>query len=523
MEASQRLRLSVSKRLALLLLALLMALPLCAKTPLKIMVSPMPIFSTVSNHNTSGYSVSLAKGIVSQAGLDATVETVPFARMKATLDRGEPVLASAFARIPEREDKYYWITPVSANPIAFYVKRDHPLATAASPDFSQISTASVRRSDYRKTLLEDHGVHDIMEVNSWAQAIEAVLKERVDGVLFSSIGMAMMCHEAALDCDELVPAVPWGMTYSYMVIPRTPENARLAAKLTIAASEYKNSPAFAELIDKTLPELRALGVNASESEGVLSFNGPLRPRADDLWVLAAQAPFFSERNASGEVTGYAAELVKAMLAEADLEASLLPAPWSRIAKESKKPNVMAFAVARTPERESMYHWITPVTRSMHGLYGVGKARFASFDAVPKPARVAIIRNDYREQVATDAGFDVYGFDSWTSATSALLADEVDYLFGSRAGITLACRRLIESCDDVNRVAAYRVITTYVVLSKQQTETALVERLKAAAVKVKQDPEFRRWSSAWSQQLNSTNGLRHHIDDGVVQLWSKQEK
>ncbi len=487
-----------------------------------VMVSPMPVFSEVADNKVSGYSVSLATGIIEHTGMTASVESLPFARVKSRLESGGQVMGAAIARIPEREDDYYWITPVTSNPLAVYVKRTHPLANTPTPDFSELKTASVRRGDYRKTLLQEQGVTDLMEVNSWGQAIEAVLKDRVDGVLFSSIGMVMMCKDAVLNCDELVPVLPVGTTYSYIAIPRTPENASLAAKLTVAASEFKATPAFKQLTEDTLPKLRALGANASVSEGVLSFNGALDAREDDLWVLAAQVPFFSESMPNGDVTGYAAELVKAMLSQAELEKPILAAPWNRIVKESVKPNVLTFAVARTPERESLYHWLTPVSRNMHALYGKQSEKYRSIHEIPKLSRVAVLREDYRERIAREAGLDVIGFDTWTAATAALLADEVDFLFGSRAGITLACRRLIESCEDINLAAEHRVVTTYVVLSKDQTETALVERLKAAAVTVKQNPAFRTWAAAWSQQLNSANGIEHHFDEGVVQLWSKQE-
>ncbi|GGW83345.1 substrate-binding periplasmic protein [Alteromonas halophila] len=521
METAERFRYPM-KWLTGTLLAACLLIATSAAATVKVMVSPMPVFSEVNASHVSGYSVSLSKGILAEAGMDASVEAVPFARMLANLRREEEVLASAVVRLPEREEDFYWITPVSANRVTFYVKQSHPLANTSSPSFSNVSSAAVRRGDYRTSLLRDHGVENLMEVNNWTQAIEAVQKGRVDGLLFSDIGMSIRCKTAKMNCDDLVPVMKLDMTYSYLVLPRTPALADLAARLSQAAITFKQSEKFRNLVNTTLPRLSALGVEASESEGIVSFSGPLRLNAEDLWVMADQVPFFSERNSEGDVTGYAVELVRAILDEAGLDTPVLSAPWDRIAKESLKPNVMAFSVARTAERESQYHWITPITRNMHGLYSLSGQRFDSFKDVPVKRAVAVLTNDYREQIAREAGFEVHEFDTWEAATTALLEGDVDYLFGSRGAVDSACQALVAACEGIRLAATYRLITTYLVLSKAQTEPALVERLKAASVKVKQAPEFTRWAEAWGKKLNNVVGGSHHMKDGVIQLWSEQE-
>ncbi|MEW9798566.1 substrate-binding periplasmic protein [Alteromonas sp. CYL-A6] len=490
-----------------------------ADEPLTIVVTPQ--LSGKDDDNQPGFEASIAAGVVKEAGLPVYIEEVPSARQLLMLEKGEKILASALVRTPEREQQYYWITPMSSNPITLFAKNSHPIARKPSPSFSDVETVSAIRGGYRESVLTELG-KTVMGVTSWRQAVEAVLHDRVDAVFFSRTGLSVVCKENKLDCSALTPVLTWGETTTYLVMPRKPEYAALAEQLTAAADRFKQTETYRNALDKTIEKLARYGVSAVREQGVLRFVSPTDLLAQDLWVLADQVPFFSEQASDGTVTGYAAELVKAILNEAGIEKPILSTPWERIVRESSKPNLLAFSVARTPERESLYYWITPITRNMHALYGINGQRYVSLNAVPREARIGVLAGDYREAVAKEAGFDVTAFDSWEAATLAMLNGEIDYVFGSRGGVTTACRSLIADCSDVMLVAEYRIISLYLVLSRNGTEPLLAKVLQDAADRVKHSAAFAQWSASWSEKLWRANGLTHHIKDGVIQLWRENE-
>lgn len=499
---------------------------LCAqaveRAPLTVLSSPLPVFSEqMADGSLSGYSISLVKGILAHAHIEGDYRGVPFARMVATLENDSNTLATGIARTPERENAFYWITPITANPIALYVKKSSPLASKDPVTINDLSSVSVVRRDYREGILNQQHVVNVMSVNNWTQAVEAVLKERVEGVFYSQMGVALTCQQAQLDCSDLVQVLVWETAYSYVVLPKTPENSDLAARLTIAASEFKASDGFAKLIDGTLPKFQRYLVSTQMSEGVISFIGKqLNAKSDDLWIIADLVPGFSELNERGEVVGYAAELVKEILFAAGINKKILAAPWERIMREaSAKSNVLAFAVARTPEREDLFHWITPITRNMHGLYGLNDKTFTALSDLPLQSRIAVLRKDYRGQVAREAGLQTLAFDSWPAALAAVLSGEADYLFASDGALELGCSSLKVSCDNIRLSMNYKIITTYLVLSKQGTDPALVELLKNAAVRVKQSEQYQHWSQAWSEDAQKRYNLTQHIENGVVNLWN----
>lgn len=497
-------------------LALLVAM-VHADDKLTIVITPQ----TSAESDTPRFEQRVAEGIVKEAGLDVNTMEVPEPRMMMMLDQGEKVLASALVRTPEREQQYYWITPMSINPITLFTLDSHPIARKPSPSFEDIDSVSVVRGGYRESVLKELK-KEVMSVTSWQQAVEAVLQGRVEGVLFSQTGISVLCKVKQLDCSSLTSVMTWGETVTYLVMPRKPEYEGLATRLKAASVSYKKTPEFASLIDDVIAGLKRFGVHAVNENGALHFISSTDLLARNLWVMADQVPFFSERAPDGSVTGYAAELVRAILNEAGIEKPILSTPWDRIVKESSKSNVLAFSVARTPERENLYYWITPIASNMHALFGINGKRYTAFNMVPRDARVGVLLNDYRQQVAEDAGFVVTAYATWNDAVMGMLNGDIDYVFGSRGGITTSCRSLVVNCSNVRLVAEYKTLSQYLVLSKNGTDPMLAELLKRAANDVKNSESYQHWSASWSQKLSRANGLTHHIKDGVIKLWRENE-
>ena len=507
----------------LTLLALLVSLATRASDAITVAVSPLPVFSENLDSNAEGFNVRVVQGILNEAGLTADLITMPFSRVLSSMEKDHLMLATSVARTPAREDDYYWITPMTASHVAMFVKRSHPVVGRSVVRLKDIGTVSAMRGDYRETILKDNDIAHVMSLNSWEQAIGAVLKDRADGVFFSHIGLQLICKRNRLNCGDLVPVIDWNTSYNYLVLPKHPDNAALAAKLTVAATRYKSSSAFDTLLETVLPKLDKMGVAVEVSEGVISFQQPFALETDDLWVIADYVRHFSEPDAKGEVTGYAANLVRAILAEADLERPILSAPWERIMREAaRKPNVLAFSVARTPDRETLFHWITPITRNMHGLYTIDAPAVNSLKEVPADATIAVIRKDYRGQAAREAGLKTLSFDSWETAMAALLSHDADYIFGSEGAVDVACKSLERSCDDVSLALNYQATDTYLALSKSGTNPLLAERLRSAAEKVKQSEAYREWSQAWSLEMMQRHNLIQHVDNGIVNLWKKEK-
>ncbi|WP_419226935.1 substrate-binding periplasmic protein [Alteromonas sp. OM2203] len=330
----------------------------------------------------------------------------------------------------------------------------------------------------------------------------------------------------AFECGENVPCTPYAgnqlteVAVSYIAIDKNSTSFQFAERVSEKISEYKNSEGFYLLANNVKSALSASFSEIELAYGLVSLVGPLDADASDLWVIADVIPLFSEKGERGKLKGIAADLVNSVLKEISLPQDILSAPWERIAKEAmSKSNVLVFAVIRTEERDDVFHWITPVSRNLHGLYGINKPHFESFDDVPRTFRVGTLLEDYRYNVALENGFKVSAYGSWNELVEALFNNEIDTIFGSQGAIDFGCNPNQFKCETITLSSKYDISTAYLALSKKDTCVLVLEKLKLAAADVKMSDEFNERLSSWSDMVSQEYGIAHHTEHGVVHLWN----
>jgi len=494
-----------------------------AEPEIEVLLAPTTLFSESDTQgNPQGYAVDLVQGILQEANINGRLGLVPFARMVEMLQRGGPTLASAVVRTPERERDYYWITPVAVNTVALFV--NETLSKQKDMSMQTLSSVSVVRGDYREQMLRDYPHIDVMSVTSWEQAIQAVQRGRVEGVLFSQMGVIAYCKNFRLPCDDLRAVETLKKQYSYLVIPRTTENSVLAARLTMAANAFKASEKGKQLASHFVDEFPSNIANVQVIDGIIDLSGiALEVDEQSLWVLADYTPFFVTLGGDGQPRGYAYELVQRILNQANISSPILITPRNRMIRElERRPNVLAFTVAHTNERDPLYHWITPMTQNRFGLYGRGQP-VKTLKEVGENVTIAVLRDDFRTRIAQQLGLNYVEFDDWATAIAAFYDDRITYLFATDSGIQEGCEQLKHACKGIKRLYTHDYHTTYLVMSKQGTELALVERIRQAAAEVKQSENYRVWSDTWMRVMASEHGRNWHLEQGIVNMWPVMEK
>lgn len=331
---------------------------------------------------------------------------------------------------------------------------------------------------------------------------------------------AFACEKAVSVCSNNTGAGNGNVSLSYVALKNSEENKTLAESLSLAASEYKVSADYKELQHSVAEKL---GTSKHVfSFGILSFVGELNVDSSDLWIISDLVPLFSEVGEHNELEGIAADFVRDVLDDAGIASPILYAPWQRIAKEAiSKPNVLVFSIVLTAQREPVFHWISPISRNLHGLFGIDQHSYRNIDDVPSTMRVGTLKNDYRFEVASARGFHTVAYGSWKEIVNALLSNEVDVIFASQGAIDFGCVDKIR-CNDIKQVAPYKVSSAYLALSKLDTSLVLVEMLKLTSAKIKKSKKFRQTSQQWSEAVHNNHNVAHHIENGVVHLWKKQK-
>lgn len=330
---------------------------------------------------------------------------------------------------------------------------------------------------------------------------------------------AFDCNDE-LSCTPNAGSQPSPVALTYIAMKKNGVAPKIVDRLGELVGRYKVSEAFKLLVKPLKMSFEDEYPSVLERYGIISLAGGLIANASDLWVIADVVPLFVERAERGGLKGIAADLVKDILEDIALSQPILSAPWERIAKESMaKSNVLVFSIIRTDERDNLFHWITPISKNLHGLYGIDEPYFDSFDDVPVTYRVGALLEDYRYEVALDKGFKVKAYGSWGELVDALMRNDVDLVFGSRGAVNFGCNPKRHKCETITLTSKYNISTAYLALSKKDTCVLVLEKLKLAAAGVKMSNKFNEQLSSWSDMVSQEYGIAHHTEHGVVHLWN----
>lgn len=123
----------------------------------------------------------------------------------------------------------------------------------------------------------------------------------------------------------------------------------------------------------------------------------LPARAVSFRVVTEDAPPFTYR-VGDELAGPALPFIDKLMQSAGLPYTHHVYPWARsMALAQHAPNVLIYALARTPERESRFHWIGELVDlhvHLYGMVGRKSLQVASMEQA-RQLRIGVINKDVR--------------------------------------------------------------------------------------------------------------------------------
>jgi polar amino acid transport system substrate-binding protein len=217
-----------------------------------------------------------------------------------------------------------------------------------------------------------------------------------------------------------------------------------------------------------------------------------------LTVLAEQSPplnFMRE----GEVSGLAAEVVRALAKRTGTEISIRLLPWKEGYQTlQEQRDVALFSTVMTPARKPLFQWVGPLAVLDTNLYtrkGAGIA-IANLDNARKLERIATVAKYYSEQILQQEGFaNVRSYPDRVATVRALLDGEVAALTSSNLGLPAALEAAGASIDEVESAFTLSTDLFYIAFSKG-TSPALVARWQQALDDMKRDGSFARLYASW---------------------------
>lgn len=193
----------------------------------------------------------------------------------------------------------------------------------------------------------------------------------------------------------------------------------------------------------------------------------------------------------GTVTGFATDLLREILAEANLDATITLFPWTRAYQlATTRPNTIIYSTARTPEREHMFFWIGPISARQIYLYKLRTRKDIHVTSLSDAARyrLGMVRDMASNQIILNSGlFSTKLIDlapSQESNMRKLLVQRVDLIVSLDWSAAFVSKSLGHSPSELEQLLLVDSVHPLYFAMNIDSDPALVQRLTKAFDKVK---------------------------------------
>ena len=187
--------------------------------PLKFLTEEYPPYAVRADGGYSGIGVDQVKAIAATAGIDYTMEMMPWARALALAESQPQVCIFAAAHNAERDAKFKWVEPLLIDRNFLVAKRGSGV-TVHSLDDAKRFIVGTQREDYTDALLKTMGFPKIDLASDFNTNLKKLLAGRIDlmpmsqstyeklrsegteiesATLFSEQKLGIACHTDAPD------------------------------------------------------------------------------------------------------------------------------------------------------------------------------------------------------------------------------------------------------------------------------------------------------------------------------------
>jgi len=220
--------------------------------------------------------------------------------------------------------------------------------------------------------------------------------------------------------------------------------------------------------------------------------------ANSLSLLTEESPPFNFIQ-KGQLTGVATQVVQEITRRLGITSKIELVPWARgYERLSTEPNIVLFSTARTPERESLFHWVGPIYSFRLGFYArkADARHIGSLEAAKEIGSIATYRADYREQILKSLGFtNLDRSNNLQSCVRKLMSGRVDLWFSDNIGAPKVAREAGIDPREIEEVFTYTQNSSYIAFSKQ-TPLAVVQQWQKTLAEIKADGTFWWLAQRW---------------------------
>lgn len=188
----------------------------------------------------------------------------------------------------------------------------------------------------------------------------------------------------------------------------------------------------------------------------------------------------------GEVVGLSTDLVKAMLARAEIDCRLEVWPWKRAyATTLKQPYTLLYTTSRTAQREHLFKWIGPLyPRQLH-LFKLKSRKDIRIDGWEslKKYEIGVLRGGSVEELLQSKGFEAenhyWPVSEVEQNLRKIFLQRIDLVVGSDMTLAFRLKNSSHKFSDLEKVFLLADQGGYYIAVNKDTPDRLITKLQMA--------------------------------------------
>lgn len=398
-----------------MMLALLPLSAAVALEELTFITEEYPPYNYRQEGRLEGISIELLERIFAETGTAMSREDVllyPWARGYDTALNEPGTVLFSTTRTEQREELFQWVGPIATDRVALIARRDSGIQLN---DIDEVIAGDYRiaviREDIGAQRLQEAGVPEtqIHAAMSGTSALRMLERGRVDLWAYGEDVAFWLMNEEGLPTTDYTPALTISESDLYYALNRDTD-PKLVAKMQAALNNLREGGVLREILG-----------------GTIAFN-------------TEEYPPYNYLDEHGSIIGSSTELMRTALNAAGLEADFRLLPWARAYTEAQlRERHCVYSTTRTPERESLFTWIGPLTSSTWTAFALENTDIAADSLTDlSELRVGSFREDAVGQYVASQGIPIVVTSAERENVSRLQAGLIDvWVTGAQAAEYLA--------------------------------------------------------------------------------------
>lgn len=357
-----------------------------AETPdrLRILTAENPPLNFSGDGEITGLATEVVRELIKRTAADSDIEMVGWPEGYQALSEQPNVALFSTVMTAERKALFQWVGPLAMQDTNLYALKASRIEIANLEQAREAGRIATVSKYYSEQMLREEGFTDTESHPDRATTLRRLLDGKVPLVAASNTEMPAALKKAGASMDDLRSAFTLSTDLVYIAFSKETSPA-LVARWQDALDAMKRDGSFARIYARWLP-------------------AEIPPGIFQLVTEEYPPVTFIE---DGRPSGFVTDMVREIAARQGIPDNIRLTSWKNAyAMALLHPKVFLFSAERTPERETLFHWVGPVGRNSAILYakkGSG-IRINSLEEAKELAAIATTTNWFTEQHLKREGF-----------------------------------------------------------------------------------------------------------------------